>query len=210
MAATAKVRCLPSVLCIIADASVMQAMGARAAIIVAVRTRINANVSGRLNEREAVQVALASSMRDSDDVIGFLLPVHLSRIVLRSREVCKLQKDEWAGLFGFGLQALRDGGIASIVRSEEFGPEIVRLSNALKTTILEKDQQLAWDRSWSKILCYVAMHLDGADNALLGVMGTVIKADNRRIEELHNEIDDDGPQVMLIVRCIVALSECIV
>jgi len=188
----------------------MQSATARAAIIVAVRERVNSTVAGRLNDREAIQVALAAALRDPEDVIGFLLPGHLARLANNSRDKFKMDHLEWNALFGNGAQAVRDGGMARIVASAEFEPQLARLSNTLKMTIGEKDQAVVWARTWSKVLCYVAMHLDVADEALLGVLGTIIKADNRRIEELHNSIDDDEAEVLLISKCIVALSECIV
>lgn len=188
----------------------MQVAAARAEIIVAVRDRVNKHVSGRLNDREALQIAIAASLRDPEDVVGFLLPSQAAKMAHNAIERFKVTAVEWTALFGNGTQAVRDGGIANVVGSTEFAPQLKRLQNALKMTIAEKDQLAVWERSWSKVLLYVAMHLEVADEALLGILGTVIKADNRRIEELHQTIDDDGPEVMLISKCIVALAECVV
>lgn len=187
----------------------MQTSQVRAEVIVQLRARANKHVATRLSEREAVQLALASSMRDPDEVIGFLMPHYLAKLAVQQREQLKLSTTEWNALFGVGAYAIKDGGVASIVGSPEFAPQLSKLSNALKTTILEKEQSVVWDRAWSKLLCYIAMHLDVAEDALVGVLGTVIKADNRRIEEFFSSIDDDGPEVMLVARCVVALSECI-
>jgi len=188
----------------------MQSASLRAQVVVALRDRVAANVASRLNDREAVQVALASAMRDPEEVLGFMLPHYLARMAVQAREKLKLQPTEWNSLFGHGSTATRDGGISAVVQSKEFVPQLQKVSNAIRTTIGEREQAVVWDRSWTKVLCYIAMHLEAADEALIGIMGTIIKADNRRIEELHCSIDDDGPEVMLVARCIVALSECIV
>lgn len=189
---------------------VMQTATSRAAVILALRERVGTHVATRLSDKEAVQVALAASMRDSEDVIGFLLPNHLARLANAARDKYKMLPTEWNVLFGVGTQAVRDGGLSAVVSSKEFTPQVAKIANALKTTIGEKEQSAVWDRSWGKILVFMAMHLESPEDALLAVMGTVIKADNRRIEELHCCIDDDGPEVMLVAKCVVALSDCIV
>lgn len=187
----------------------MQTSHARAQVIVALRERVNSNVAARLGDRESIQIALAAALRDADDVLGFLLPQHLAKLATKSKEKFKMTTAEWTSLFGVGTQAVRDGGIADIVSSTEFVPITVKMAAALRTTIGEKDQAVVWGRAWAKMLVYVATHMDSPEDTLLSVLGTIIKADNRRIEEMYSSIDDDGPEVLLMTRCIVALSECI-
>jgi len=184
----------------------MQSATARAAVLVALKGRVNTHVSGRLGDLECVQLAIAASMRDPDDVVGFLIPAHLAKLASTARDNFKISKDEWSALFGQGTQSIRDGGISNIVASSEFAEYAKSLSNALKMTIGEKEQAVAWASTRTRLLSLIAMHLEFADEALIAVLGTVIKADNRRIEEFYNNLDDDGPEVLLIVRCLATLS----
>ena len=185
----------------------MQSATQRAELITNIRARVCQHVAARLTEYQAVQIAIAAAMRDSDDVIGFLLPSHLAKTANKAKENFKLSEEEWVGLFGCHTQPARDGGVGAIVTSKEFLPQVTRLQNVLKQTVAEKDQASLWEKSWCKVACYVAMHLELPDELITGTLGTVIKADARRIEEMYNEIDDDGPEVMLISQCIIALSQ---
>ena len=187
----------------------MQAAAARAEIIVRIRDRVNAQVAGRMSERDALQVSIAAAMRDNEEVLGFLLPHHLIKGAIQSSYKYKILPDEWSVLFGNGAQAIRDGGVQSVVISQEFRPHLLKLTDALRTTITEKDQAVVWSRSWTKLLAYLSMHMDEANDALVGVLGTVIKADERRIEEFHNQVDDDGPEVLLVAKVIIAVSSCV-
>ena len=183
----------------------MQRATARATIIVALRERVNTHVAGHLGDQECVHIAIAASMRDPDDVVGFLIPTHLAKLAVRARDSFKISQYEWSVLFGQGTQSIRDGGISEIVASSEFVAFSKSLSNALKTTVCEKEQAVAWANARTRLLCFISMHLEFADEALVAVLGTVIKADSRRIEEFYNQLDDDGPDVLLIVRCLSSL-----
>lgn len=193
----------------IADSAVMQGSAQRAEIITNIKSRVCANVATRLTDQEAVQLSIAAAMREPEDVIGFLLPSHLAKVAVQKMDTFKILPAEWMGLFGFGTQPIRDGGLGTIVSSKEFVPIHARLMTALRTTIGEKEQAALWERAWCKVSCYIAIHLDCPDDHLVGTLGTIIKADNRRIEEMHSTIDDDGPEVMLIAQCVVALSKCL-
>lgn len=188
----------------------MESATARAQVIVALRTRVNTHVAALLSEREALQLAMAAAMRDPDEVFGFLLPLHLAKIAVKRRDDVMMTANEWKVLFGIGTQPVRDGGVATIVNSSEFSQKIELLSSALRQTISEKDSKSVFARLWPKLLCFFAMHLEMADQALLSVLGTVISADKRRIEELQNSIDDDGVEVVLISKILIALSTSLV
>lgn len=190
--------------------ALMESASARAEVIVALRTRVNTHVAARLSEREALQLAMAAAMRDPDEVFGFLLPGHLAKIAIKRLDDVMMTANEWKVLFGIGTQPVRDGGVATIVNSSEFSPQTDLLSIALRQTISEKDSAAVFARQWPKLLCFLAMHLEMADQALVSVLGTVISADKRRIEELQNSIDDDGVQIVLISKIIIALSESLV
>ena len=182
----------------------------RAEVITDVRNRVGIHVAQRLSESEALQLSLAASMRDGSDVIGFLMPSHLARLANSKTADIRMLPEEWKCLFGSGSQPVRDGGLGDIVGSPEFEPVVRKIAGSLRTTIMEKEQAKMWERSWTKVLCYVAMHLECPEEKLVSTLGTIIKADNRRIEEMHSEIDDDGPETLLIASCIMALSKCLV
>lgn len=188
----------------------MQASATRANVIAKIRERMVAHVSERLTDRQAIQLAVSSAMRDSGDIIEWSLPAPLAKAALRKLPTIKISTDEWATLFGASTQPIRDGGLGKVVGSPEFIPQALALQNALKTTIGEREQKAAWERPWCRALIYVSMHMEFADDALVAVLGTVIRADGRRIEDLRAQIDDNGPETVLVTACIESLSASLV
>ena len=47
------------------------------------------------------------------------------------------------------------------------------------------------------------------NDALESVIGTVVRSDSRRLEELHCAIDDNGCDTMLMSKIIIALSDSV-
>ena len=58
-------------------------------------------------------------------------------------------------------------------------------------------------------MCYVATHLEEPNSALEAVIGTIVRSDNRRLEDLQAAIDDNGCDTMLMSKIIIALSESV-
>jgi hypothetical protein len=51
-------------------------------------------------------------------------------------------------------------------------------------------------------LVYIALHLDYSDDAIYSCLDSVIKADQRRIEDYITEIDDQGIEIVLFCQSI--------
>ena len=66
-----------------------------------------------------------------------------------------------------------------------------------------------WARPWCQALCYVGVHFEDPHQSIAAVIGQVVKADLRRLEELHARIDDDGYATMLMSKVVIALAASI-
>lgn len=175
-----------------------------------IRERVAANVAHRLDDKGALQLALACTMREPEDVVGFLFPALVAKQVLKNPKTFALHHEEWMTLFGNNAAPVRDtGGLAKIVQSHEFAPGSTTMSSALRCTVAEPQQARLWARPWSQALCYLALHLEEPDAMVESVLGTVVKADSRRLEELHGSIDDNGYETLLMAKVMIALSECV-
>jgi len=181
----------------------------RAEIFAPIRQRVASSVAHRLDDKSALQLALACAMRDPEEVVGFLFPALVAKQVLKAPKSFALCHDEWMTLFGGNATPIRDGGLTQIVQSREFAPGAASMTTALRCTVAEQQQARIWARPWSQALCYLALHLESPDAMVESVLGTVVKADSRRIEELHCAIDDDGYETLLMSKVIIALSECV-
>lgn len=187
----------------------MEQSSRRAEAFSPVRERVAQGVNQRLDDKTSLQLAIASAMRSPDEVIGFMFSQNVARQALQKTNQLALTRDEWAALFGGEATPLRDGGLGALVQSREFQPGVKRIAQALRCTVNEIAQAQVWMRPWGQTLCYVAIHLNEPEVTLESVLGTVVKADSRRMEELHSQIDDDGCETMLMASAIMALSECV-
>lgn len=112
-------------------------------------------------------------------------------------------------MFGRRLPPLRDGGVTTVVQSSEFQPEIDAIGEALKCTVAEQEQRAQYARAWTRALCYVGVHLSESDRALESALGSLVRADGRRVEELRERLDDEGLDTMLMTKVLQALSDSI-
>lgn len=178
----------------------------KAEVLAQVRARINEALGHKLSDREALQVAIAAGFRDNSDLLGFLLPSHVRRRAQQNHETFRINPDEWNNLFGCDAgPLLRDAGVGTIVNSREFDKISARLENALRHTIAEKEQSERWSKAPARLTSFIALHLDNPDTALRSVLGNVVKADARRLDDLQNELDDAGAEVILLSQSLNAL-----
>lgn len=174
-----------------------------------VKHRITRLFAHRLDDKQVLQLAVACAMREPDDVVGFLFPAPVAKAAAKLVAESALTPDEWCDIFGIDLNPLRDGGITKAVQSSEFQGPIESIGAALRMTVSESQQGVRWKRAWNRALCYVASHLDEPKGALESVIGTVVRSDYRRLEELHGQMDDDGYDTMLMSKIIIALSDSV-
>jgi hypothetical protein len=182
----------------------------RTAVIAAVRKRVLGLIAHRLDDRGVLQIALASALRDPEDLIGMLFPAHVAKIAIKNLGQLALTHTEWCDLFGGTTGPLRDTGLSNVVQSLEFRPYVTAIGTAMRTTVAEEQQARAWARPWCQALCYVGVHLEDPHKSIASVIGQVVTADLRRLEELHAQIDDDGYAIMLMSKIIIALASSII
>ena len=174
------------------------------------RDRVAKAVGARLDDKLSLQLALACAMREPDDLVQFIAPRHVAAAVLKHRAAVAVTPEEWSIVFGHDAPPLRDGGITAVVQSGEFQPEIARIGESMKCTVAETEQGVRYARAWTRALCYVAVHFEEADDALASAVGTLVRADARRMEELRETLDEEGVETILMTKMLKALSESVV
>ena len=164
--------------------------------------RVREGVSSSLSRSECLQISISCSARDCESVIGFLLSHQMAKRALSMQDTLKLTSEEWDILFS--CSAYQRGGqeLNSFVNLEPFQKIVKRIQEVARLTLQEKDQASYWRRSWTKLLVYIALHLDYSDDAIYSCLDSVIKADQRRIEDYITEIDDQGIEIVLFCQSI--------
>lgn len=181
----------------------------RTETFVTIKKRILKYFVYQLDDKQVLQLAIACSMREAQDVIGFMFPRAVANTATKVHSAAALTHGEWKDIFGYDINPLRDGGIIKNVQSTEFQSHITAIAEALRMTISESQQRTRWQSAWSQALCYVASHMKEPNSVIESVIGTVVRADHRRLEELHCQIDDNGYDIMLMSKIIIALSNSV-
>lgn len=187
----------------------MEASQRRTEVLGPMRERMCKAVCARLDDKQAVQMALACAMREPEDLIGFLFSSNVAKLATKARDALAITPEEWEVIFGRDALPLRDAGVSKITTGAEFKSELASMSSALKCTVAEKEQSGQYARPWTQAVCYVGLHLEDADTAVEASLGTIVRADTRRLEDLRVSIDDTGVDTMLMAKIVMALSESI-
>lgn len=171
-------------------------------------SNITATICGRVRERintsftnaQCLQIAVIASMREYENVIGFMLSYLQIRLFNEHRESIKLTLLEWRCLFGNHVSPVRDGGLNHFVAGEGFEFERQSVESAIRLTILEQDQSVMWKKPWHQVVVFIALHLDFYEEAFVSSFGIVMKADQRRIDDLVNHMDEHGVESLVFYR----------
>jgi hypothetical protein len=139
-------------------------------------------------------------MRESEDVIGFMISYLQLKLFNEHRDYIRLTLEEWKNLFGNHVSPARDGGLTQFVTSQAFELEKTNIESAMKLTILENDQSSMWKKPWHQVIVYLVLHMEFYEEAIVSSFGIVMKADQRRIEDLVNRLDEDGVESLVFYK----------
>lgn len=182
---------------------------ARIAALAAIRTRV-AQVAGNwLRDDECIQLVLASSTRSAKDLLEFMFNGIVARAAAMHAKSLSMTPDEWDALFGHSARPVRTTKLEGTLAQSTFLQCSSSLQSALRTTINESAQAGIWTRPWSKAACVLAMHIGDDETFISSCLGNIVRGDLRRLEDMRNELDDTGVEVMMVADVIAALSESV-
>ncbi len=184
----------------------MEDFQARQVVVQGIRNRV-AKVAGNwLSDSECVQIAIACACSDALDVLGVLFARHVtSQIAGQIRELA-ITGEEWAALFAHDVSHTRTQESSTAAGATMFKGECGKLSQALRSTIVETVQKAAWQRPVTRLAIYVGMHFENHEDAVASVIGGLVRSDLRRLEDLRAEMEDRGVETMDLAQMVVALS----
>lgn len=194
-------------------ADVVGVGSARAPTLSAVRERVVRVLGVQHSESRALQLSLVCAMRQSDDVIGFLFDDRLVRSLTQAKRAgCALTAEEWNILFVPPLSAMTAAGNAAIAcetDAPDFAKAERQLTRALTCTLAEAEPRRRFALRWTRATCHLATHLSNATARLHACLGSMIRGDIRRLDDLHITLDDNGPEIMMTSRVAVAVCDAL-
>jgi len=183
----------------------------RAAAVSAMQGRVEEHLTSTLSDADCVAVCVAASLpRDRDDVFGVILNNNLCRLVAPRADSLAVLPEEWAVLFGKDSTFTNEESLTKLTADERFTTLIDSISTALRCSLTEAGAKAAWQRAPSRLSCYIALHTDSTEELVSHVLGGLVRADTRRLDDVRSTVEDEATDCMLLAMSVIALANCVV
>jgi hypothetical protein len=183
----------------------------RAAVVSAMRDRVEKHLTSTLSDADCVAVCIAAGFpRDRDDVFGVILNNSLCKAVSSRADSLAVLPEEWATLFGKESTFTKEAPLSRIVTDDKFKELIGSISDALRCSLTEAGAKAAWQRAPSRLSCYLALHTDCTEELVSHVLGGLVRADTRRLDDVRSTVEDEATDCMLLSMSVIALANCVV
>lgn len=183
----------------------------RAAVVSAMRDRVEKHLTSTLSDANCVAVCIAAGFpRDRDDVFGVILNNNLYKAVASCADSLAVLPEEWATLFGKESTFTKEAPLSKIVTDYKFKTLIGSISDALRCSLTEAGAKAAWKRDPSRLSCYLALHTDCTEELISHVLGGLVRADTRRLDDVRSTVEDEATDCMLLSMSVIALANCVV
>ena len=158
--------------------------------------------------RRLLLVALAATLtRDRKNVVEFILTGRLARTALDRAGQLALSADEWNGLFGADAHArVSRSDVMSVAREANFLESVRALESALRFTLQEAAPKERWRSAGTRAACFIALHTEACEELVTLTLGTIVRSDIRRLDEVRSAAEERGGDELLLAKCIMAVS----
>lgn len=187
----------------------MEANQARQAAVAGIKTRVTEHVGSWLGDAEAVQVGLACATREPGELLDYVASKEAARRAKGNAGTLAITPPELTALFGSSATPAKGAPIDAVVATPGFRAEEAKLAAALRCTVAESGPSAAWARPCCRLACHYAMHMQRHEEALHIALGGLVRADSRRLDDVRADVEDEGPDLMLLAMSIVGLSESV-
>ena len=181
----------------------------RQAAVAGIRARVQEHVGSWLGDAEAVQVALACATRDPGELLDYVASREAARRAKANAGTLAITSAELTALFGSAATPAKGAPISAVVATSGFKTEEAKLGAALRCTVAETGPSAAWARPCCRLACHYAMNMPRHEEALHIALGGLVRADSRRLDDLRADVEEAGPDQMLLALAVVAMGESV-
>lgn len=175
--------------------------------ILGIVNRVRGAVSGNVVDSDCLAVSVACSLpKDRDEVVGLVLNGRCYAQAVESADSIALTSEEWETLFGKDAVATRDCGMSAVASSKPFLPHATAIAAALRCSLSEPVAAASWQRSMSKISCYVSLYSDSCEQWINTVLGELVRADARRLDDVRSSAEDNDTDHLMLSQCVLAMA----
>ena len=191
------------------DLTGTEAAAFRVTAVAAIRARVAERIGPWVKDPECVQMALASAMREPGEMLEFLFSRTVAKEAHKNAKSIAMTIGEWGALVGSQSRVTKPAPVEVLCDDKAFKAGIQQVQNALRCTVEERDIAPTWSRAVTKTACVLAMHTENHEDFLESALGSVVKADARRLDDLRETLEQEGTDTMAMAAAIVALAEIV-
>ena len=179
----------------------------RSLVVSQLKSRVLRNLSNTIEDRDCVALCIAASLpRDREELFGFLLSNKLCRVAMKSAEELSIKEEEWVKLFGKDAVFTTEAHASGVVKESGLSGHLDSISGALRCSLTEPLSKASWQKATSKLSCFVALYTDSSEEFISHVLGGLVRADTRRLDDVRCSVEDEETDHMLLCKGVLALA----
>ena len=170
-------------------------------------TRCRDIVGAHVNSENAIMCGLAAGCRDSNDIfLNLFSSRDVKYHIAPNADKLRLSVNEFGALV---RSAVRRAPLscAKVVAFKDMEGHITRMERALVCTLSEQRQLKHWDSASVRLATMVSLYYDEPIEYVNAAVWGTVRADKRRVEDLHERMAHDTTPLMLLVHAIESLVE---
>jgi hypothetical protein len=182
------------------------------AIVERARKILSAETTLEMDDFQIMRVVLASGMRSSQETLEFVHTRSIAAQLVQISDKLAITEAELPLFFG-SLPQTHNSTLSDALTNNNtahFKVHTTRIEEALTCTLEEQLPSARWASIGVKCLAVLAVNMVAADEALLSCLGSVIRHDSRRVDDMKAQIEDAGVDIFTLVAVITWLSTAVV
>lgn len=155
-------------------------------------------VGSHIAPEKAVMAGLVASCRDREDMyLNMFSTSEVKRAILPNVDKLKLSVDEFGALVRAAVRRA-SSSTHSVATSADMTVYRAQMERALSCTLSEPRQKTHWGNAAVRVAAVLSLHYeDPLDYVDTAVWGTV-RADKRRVEDLHERLAHESAPLLLL------------
>lgn len=155
----------------------------------------------------AIRVALVASCRDRDDLVQTLFSQRDARSLTPDvLDGCRLSAEQFGAIARFCVTN-SSVNANNLVSEDHAQDAIFSIESALRCTLEEDRQCSHWQKAAVRVSCALAMYFEEPLAFVDSCVWGVVRADNRRLEEVRRAVESVPVPLLFVGGCIEALAQ---
>lgn len=170
--------------------------------------RVNDKLTVSVSDADCLAVSIACSLNNSDGdaIVGIILNHKRYAEASKHMQLFATSSAEWGAIFGVKSCNLSDAHVSELCNNKALLPQFASIATALRCSLAEQEAAQAWQRSASKLACYVALYTESCEDFVKKALGSLVKTDYRRLDDVRTNAEQEDTNHVLLHACVGALA----